>query len=406
MRTRLVCAITVVALAWGVGAQAAVTKWAPAVKSKPLSQNVKKGLAWLAKTQQKSGGWAQGEESESMGHSLDSVRDKPNVADTCMAAMALIRSGSTPSKGQYASNVRSAVNYVCAQVEEADKDSLWVTEVKGTRIQMKLGQYIDTFMASNLLSEVKGQMPDRKGDARVKAALEKVVKKMEKNQRDDGTWGNQGWAPVLSQSMASKAINKAAQKGIKVDEKTRARAEDYARGQFDKSSGKFKGEGSAGVALYSAAGNLGSMQQSATTNNQQRAQLEKEAKKAPTSAARKVAGDKLRRFDAADSDLKGAQKSIIDKMDDKEFISGFGSNGGEEFLSYMNIGESFVVKGGKDWQNWDRSITANLDRIQNADGTWTGHHCITGRTFCTAAALMVLTTDRAPVPVAADIKRR
>ena len=93
-------------------------------------------------------------------------------------------------------------------------------------------------------------------------------------------------------------------------------------------------------------------------------------------------------------------------MDDKQFISGFGSNGGEEFLSYMNIGESFVVKGGKEWQNWDRSITANLNRIQNANGTWTGHHCITGRTFCTAAALMVLTTDRAPVPVAGEIKRR
>ena len=404
MRTRLLCVIAL--LAWCVGAQAAATKWAPVVKSKALSENVKKGLAWLAKTQQKSGGWAQGEESEAMGHSLDNVRDKPNVADTCMAAMALIRTGSTPSKGQYAANVRAAVNFVCAQVEEADKDSLWVTDVKGTRVQSKLGQYIDTFMASMLLTEIKGQFPDRKGDARVKAALEKVVKKMEKNQRDDGTWGNQGWAPVLAQSMASKAINKAAQRGIKVNEQTRERAENYARGQFDKSSGKFKGEGSAGVALYSAGGNLAAIQDSVTTNNQLEADLKKEAKSAPTAAERKAAGDKLRRFADAKVDLAGAQSSIIGRMDDKEFISGFGSNGGEEFLSYMNIGESLVVKGGKEWQSWDRSITENLNRIQNKDGTWTGHHCITGRTFCTAAALMVLTTDRAPVAVAGEIKRR
>ena len=41
---------------------------------------------------------------------------------------------------------------------------------------------------------------------------------------------------------------------------------------------------------------------------------------------------------------------------------------------------------------------------QNGDGSWTGHHCITGRTFCTAAALLVLMADRAPVPVASQIK--
>ncbi|MCK4293727.1 MAG: hypothetical protein KAY65_11060 [Planctomycetes bacterium] len=72
----------------------------------------------------------------------------------------------------------------------------------------------------------------------------------------------------------------------------------------------------------------------------------------------------------------------------------------------MNIGESLVVKGGKEWKKWDKEITANLNRIQNNDGSWTGHHCITGRTFCTSAALLVLMTDRAPVPVSAEFKRR
>jgi len=43
-------------------------------------------------------------------------------------------------------------------------------------------------------------------------------------------------------------------------------------------------------------------------------------------------------------------------------------------------------------------MTDNLERIQNRDGSWSGHHCITGRTFCTAAALLVLLADRAPRP--------
>ena len=51
------------------------------------------------------------------------------------------------------------------------------------------------------------------------------------------------------------------------------------------------------------------------------------------------------------------------------------------------------------------SMAQNLTRIQNGDGSWTGHHCITGRTFCTAAALLVLTADRAPFPVASKVTR-
>ena len=48
----------------------------------------------------------------------------------------------------------------------------------------------------------------------------------------------------------------------------------------------------------------------------------------------------------------------------ERFIAGFGSNGGEEFLSYMNIAESLVVKGGDEWKRWDAKMTANLDRAE------------------------------------------
>ena len=47
--------------------QTASTKWAPAVASKPLSENVQKGLGFLVQTQLKNGGWGQGEESANMG---------------------------------------------------------------------------------------------------------------------------------------------------------------------------------------------------------------------------------------------------------------------------------------------------------------------------------------------------
>jgi hypothetical protein len=69
-------------------------------------------------------------------------------------------------------------------------------------------------------------------------------------------------------------------------------------------------------------------------------------------------------------------------------------------LSYLNISETLVVKGGTEWEKWDKSVTENLNRIQNQDGSWSGQHCITGRTICTAAALMVLMADRTPIPSA------
>ena len=244
----LVAAAVVMAekMAGGSGKKA-TTRWAPAVDPKPLSSNVEAGLAWLAKHQYKSGGWAQGEESARMGRGMDKIKDKPNVGDTCAATLALLRAGNTPKKGKYSNNVLRGVKFVCAQVEESDKDSLWVTDVRGTRLQAKLGTYIDTFMAAMLLAEVADKMPDEKSQKRVAAALDKIMMKMKKNQKADGTFGNKGWAPTLARGLASKAMNRAAQTGAKVDEKMRAKAEENARKGYDKKTGKFKPAGSAGV---------------------------------------------------------------------------------------------------------------------------------------------------------------
>lgn len=143
------------------------------------------------------------------------------------------------------------------------------------------------------------------------------------------------------------------------------------------------------------------------TNRQQQDALEQKAASPATSAPEKAeALAKLDRFKAAEKDLRDARSAVIARLDDKQFIAGFGSNGGEEFLSYMNIGESLVIKGGDDWKAWDKSIGQNLYRVQNVDGSWSGHHCITGRTFCTSAALLVLLVDRSPQPISAQMKRR
>jgi hypothetical protein len=108
-------------------------------------------------------------------------------------------------------------------------------------------------------------------------------------------------------------------------------------------------------------------------------------------------------IDAAEAEAYTATKAAADKeralvarLSDQRFVQGFGNNGGEEYLSYLLISETLVQSGGAEWARWDAAISKLVGGVQNEDGSWVGHHCITGRTFCTAAALLVLMGDRTP----------
>jgi hypothetical protein len=407
------------------------TAWTTAVEPKPLGANVKKGLDWLVEHQLRGGGWGQGEESANMGGG-GAFKDTPDVADTCIAALALIRSGSTPRQGPYKDAIAKAVRYVRSQVEESDSQSLSVTRVQGTRVQQKLGPNIDTFLASMLLAEVKGRMPEEADQKGVALALDKVLDKIKRHQKQDGSFEGEGWAPVLAQAMCGKGINRARQAGAQVSDMVLARAEEGAKLAFAATSapasvggptslagrassvpsaaGYGKGSaggfamsgasrGDAGVELYSRAASVGVLQDSVNTQRGLVKELRDKAANGKDVTERDEAKNKLDRFDEAQKVQGQAQAAVVERLGDKQFVAGFGSNGGEEFLSYMNIAESLVVKGGEEWKKWDASMTGNLDRVQNGDGSWSGHHCITGRTFCTSTALLVLMADRTPVPV-------
>ncbi len=87
-------------------------------------------------------------------------------------------------------------------------------------------------------------------------------------------------------------------------------------------------------------------------------------------------------------------RSRTGRLNDEALLSGFGSNGGEEFLSYLMSCESLVITGGKQFQEFHDKMHERLAKVQNSDGSWAGHHCITSPVFCTAAVVQCLTTDR------------
>jgi hypothetical protein len=181
-------------------------------------------------------------------------------------------------------------------------------------------------------------------------------------------WDGQGWAPALAHACATKGLNRARQAGLQVRDDVLAKAEGNAASAVTGGMA-FGGEGAAGVALYAGAKNIAILQDSVNSNRARIAEV------------RQAAGKDLARFEEAEAAHGAAQQAMVNRLDDQQFVAGFGSNGGEEFLSYMNISESLVVKGGAEWQKWDAKMTENLNRVQNQDGSWTGHHCITGRTF-------------------------
>jgi hypothetical protein len=367
------------------------------VDPKPFSEAARRGLDWILETQHADGGWGQGEEAAHMGRSVGAPSDVSNVGDSCISLLALIRAGGLEEKSPYAGALRRGLAFVCGKVEAADEDSLHVTDVHGTRLQMKIGTNVDTFLASMALSEAKGAegtSGDPALDRRVDQALAKVLRKIHANQRNDGTWENRGWAPVLSLSIAGKGLNRAAQAGADLPSELLGRSEDFFIG-FDEAAPSAE---AAGVALYSSSAGLGGLQEFANSGVVKERDLKLQLAEAKDDETKRRIEADLAKVELGRKQCEEAQQSVVARLDNPSFVAGFGSNGGEEFLSYMNISESLVLRGDDTWRRWDQAMAGNLGRVQNQDGSWSGHHCITGRNFCTATAVLVLLADRTPVP--------
>jgi hypothetical protein len=357
---------------------------------------VEKGAKWLASVQGADGGWGQDGGASSNIRQTESLESKGNdVANTAVAALALLRAGQ-----QYRPNVERAVDFILKKIEASPADGLSITDVSPTQIQRKLGPHIDTFLASMLLAQVDGTMAGA-NKTRVRSGLEKCVAKIERNQMSDGSWNiGGGWAPVLGTSLASRSLYQASQKGVRVDDKVMARADGYTvKNQKERAS---MGGGSGGGMGAGTGGGVG-VGRGAVTETVSISELG--GMRRPTAALSAAAGvelyqdaQALEQLSRTEADrVKNAKEisAINRKLSDTKFVEGFGSIGGEEFFSYLNIGDSLRRAGGKEWDAWYTKITQKILKLQNDDGTWAGHHCITGRVAVTSAAILNLAPDRA-----------
>jgi hypothetical protein len=372
----------------------------------PVDVAVDKGIKWLISVQGKDGGWGQdgGETSYiRQGEHLESTGN--DVANTAVAAEALLHAGNTPTTGPYHENLQRAVRFILERVEKSPMDGLSVTSLTGTQIQRKLGPYIDTFLTSKLLAELDGNMGDEQANARVRKSLEKCVAKVEKNQLQDGSWNVAGgWAPILGTSLASQSLFVAQGKGVAVSTMAMNRVETYTKDSafvppvMAESASRV--ESGAGIGTGSGGG-FGAGSGAGIGGGSLRASAKPPAAYSASAGVSLYKGaqelEQLTR--TADDRKKNAAQiaTLKGQLSDPRFINGFGSIGGEEFFSYLNIGDSLHRAGGPEWDKWNGDMTAKVLKLQNKDGTWAGHHCITGRVAVTSAAVLMLLADREPV---------
>jgi hypothetical protein len=352
-------------VAGGLWAQNSVKAKKLTVESPPWSVAVEKGAKWLASVQGADGGWGQDGGETSYIRQTEHLESTGNdVANTAVAALALLDAGPA-----YRPNVDRAVDFILRKVEKSPSDGLAVTDQQGTQIQRKLGPYIDTFMTSMLLARLDGTMPKADQNVRVRHALEKTVAKIERNQKSDGSWNVAGgWAPILGTSMASRSLYEAQQKGVRVDAEVTASAERYSLNAITvtaappgiSAASASVSAASAGVPLYQSAQALEQLSRTAADRKKNAKQI----------------------------------AAIQGQLSQQKFVDGFGSMGGEEFFSYLNISDSLKRTGGDEWTKWRIDTSKKILNLQNSDGTWSGHHCITGRVATTSAAILNLIANR------------
>ncbi len=312
------------------------------------------GATYLKTIQKKDGGWGAG----TWGNADDGAPS--DVATAAIVILALHRDAD--GTDIHSEAINKGVRYVLKAIDDAPRDSARVSTPESTQPQYKLGKLVDTHMAAMMLTELAGKL-DADTNRSMDKGLGQVIAKVQLAQREDGSFDGDGWAPVLSNSIAATSLMRARDQGVAIDMKVLEKSEAYQAGQVS-GDGTFDTSTGAGVELYSVASTL-------RTNS-----MAKKREGSVNQAAAERASDASVSRVAADA---------------TGLMTGFGSIGGEEMLGYMMISDTLAEEDDqKAFSTWDDKVGAYLVGIQNANGSWAGHHCITSTTFTTAAAVMTL----------------
>lgn len=308
----------------------------PARTDTATRTSIQRGLTWLTSVIRRDG---------TVG---TDAYQPPDLACTAMVGLTLLSEGSSPQGGAYSRESRRLLYGLLDLVNQRPLQSEALSRV--TLVQRKIGMNADLFLATLYLSEVYFESPG--DEAEIQQALNRLIRHICLTQGKDGTWGDDSWAPILGTVLGWACLRSASSAGFEID-----------------ASAKLVGE-----ALI---------------------------KKLKT-RSQKHEDNWMHNFYKDCSSLRVLYS--LNYRDDPVFLESvkrlltvartdsrpFELAGGEEYLAFYLVTECLLKEPREDWQTWYPCVRDHLVKQQNGDGSWTGHHCITNRTFCTSAALMTL----------------
>ncbi len=305
---------------------------------------IDRGLEWLARTQASDGSW----------RNAGGYGSYP-AAMTGLAGMALLASGSTPTRGKHYDNVRRAVAYLRKHADGA-------TGVISVPAEEGRSMYGHGF-ATLFLASVYGMEEDAREQERLKRVLDKAVALIAQAQSSAGGWiytpdsgGDEG-SVTVTQIQALRACRMA---GIVVDRRTVDRAVGYIKNcqnpdgsiRYSLNSG---GDGrpaitAAGVAVLYNAG---------------------------------VYDDQP----FVDKAVQYCKKQVQVAVD----------NTGHHYYTQLYWSQALYQRGGDDWTAYYQKAADYLRKQQRKDGSWEGDGV--GAVYGTAIALTILQLPWAFVPI-------
>lgn len=309
-----------------------------------IQASIRRGLEWLSRNQGNDGSW----------RNAGGYGSYP-AAMTGLAGMAMIASGSTPTRGRYWREVRQSVDYL---LKNADPNNGLISVPQEEGRSMYGHGFATLYLAS-----VFGMEEDLRKQERLKRALDKAVGLIKSAQSAAGGWiytpdsnGDEG-SVTVTQVQALRACRMA---GIVVDKKTIDRAVDYIKRCQN-------ADGSIRYSLNSGGG----------------------GRPAITAAGVAVL------YNAGVYD----DQPFVDKAVQycKKHIKVTVDNTGHHYYAHLYWAQALYQRGGEDWDQYYGQMANYLLRQQKQDGSWDGDGV--GTVYGTAIALVVLQLPYAYAPI-------
>ena len=281
----------------------------------------------------------------------------PDLGCTAMVGLALLSQGNCPTGGEHQQELMRVLDAVLNTLDRFPNHQIPAREQ--TLVQRKIGANADIFLAALFLSQVRGEAAAAEDE--VAAALKKCVWVICQTQGKEGTWGNESWAPVLGTVLGWESLRVSSSTGLEVNASAKTAGDALLKQLREKSD---KDEGSWMHSLYKDASSIRVLY----SLNYRNDPVFQEC----VNRIIKIAREDPRPFEQA---------------------------GGEEYLAFYFVTECLLNERRDElWQSWYPTVEKRIVKMQNGDGSWTGHHCITARTFCTAAALLTLQSPNLYLP--------